>query len=300
MKASFFFDDDYDWESSSDKILPFVDLLKGHGCYIASDGHIRDKKGGLMSKLCRSGYWLTMAQYDKKLYYFYEHRVIWTWYNGLIPTDTWVSHKDYNTSNNHIENLELLGKEECAIYLNHLKSERKHDGYNTLFNERQVLALQKIGKICGWNDKQLDSIINVPSISFDNTTVRVLDTQYQPNIQESIILKTFPTIVNFTRNKAIGIDEELKNYALGLSGEVGEFNDLIKKMFYHGKDVQPVDIALELGDILYYLVAICNVLGFDFSEIALNNNAKLMARYPEGFSIQKSNERIEEEANINN
>ena len=84
------------------------------------------------------------------------------------------------------------------------------------------------------------------------------------------------------------------NYCMGLTGEAGEVIDLVKKMLFHGKEVSPVDIAYELGDVLYYLVAICNVIGLDFYEIALNNNAKLLARYPDGFSKQKSNERIEE------
>ena len=56
----------------------------------------------------------------------------------------------------------------------------------------------------------------------------------------------------------------------------------------------PVDVMLELGDILYYFTAICNILGVDLSEIMLNNNAKLMERYKDGYSIKQSLNRIEE------
>lgn len=81
---------------------------------------------------------------------------------------------------------------------------------------------------------------------------------------------------------------------MGLCGEVGELVDLMKKMMYHDKDVQPVDVILELGDIMYYLTAISIVLGFDIDLVAANNNAKLLARYPNGFDTVKSNERIED------
>lgn len=71
----------------------------------------------------------------------------------------------------------------------------------------------------------------------------------------------------------------------------------MKKMMYHDKDVQPVDVMLELGDIMYYLIAISMVLGFDVDLVAANNNAKLLARYPNGFDTVKSNERIEDRVN---
>lgn len=108
-------------------------------------------------------------------------------------------------------------------------------------------------------------------------------------------MSVYPTIVDFTRNKSIGKNQEILNYTLGLSGECGEVVDIIKKVVYHGKEYNPVEIAFELGDVLYYLCALCNVLNIDFSEIMLNNNAKLMERYGDGFSIQKSLNRIENE-----
>ena len=104
----------------------------------------------------------------------------------------------------------------------------------------------------------------------------------------------YPTIVKFTQNKNISKEDELINYTLGLAGETGEVVDLVKKYMFHGADINPTDIIYELGDALYYLVAICNVLDIDFYDIALNNNAKLMARYPNGFSCDKSNNRIED------
>ena len=83
---------------------------------------------------------------------------------------------------------------------------------------------------------------------------------------------------------------------LGLNGECGELTDIFKKVLYHGKELDSVDLILELGDILYYFTAICNILGIDITEIMLNNNAKLMDRYKTGYSIEQSLNRIEEQA----
>ena len=109
-------------------------------------------------------------------------------------------------------------------------------------------------------------------------------------------MEAYPVIVDFTRNKTISPLEELQNYLLGLNGEVGELTDICKKILYHGKVYDPTELMLELGDILYYLTALCNILGYDLTEIMMNNNAKLIARYNEGYSIQASINRIEDSA----
>lgn len=295
-KGSYFPGEEYDFESAPDKLELFVEMLKSRGCYIAEDGHIRSRKGGMMSKLMRNGYYLTMAQYNKKCYYFCEHRVVWVWNNGAIPKDKEINHKDYNRANNKIENLEIVSHSENMQHsrpnFNPCRGEKSGKSKLT---DKQAQAIKTLGNVCGWNVKQITSLLD--GLMTGANIGRVINGKRYPNIIEAeSVLSIYPVVVDFTRNKSIGIEEELKNYALGLSGEVGEFNDLIKKMLYHGKEVQPVDLMLELGDILYYLVAICNVLGFDFSDIAVNNNTKLMARYPDGYSIQNSNDRIEERA----
>lgn len=294
VKGSYFPGEEYDFESTPDRLVLFVEMLKSRGCYISEDGHIRSKKGGLMSKLMRNGYYLTMAQYDRKCYYFCEHRVIWVWHNGAIPEGLVVNHKDYNRANNHIDNLELMTQRENNEYSRpNLNPPRGEKSGRAKLTDKQAQAIKTLGKVCGWNSKQIQSLLDIEMSQVN--IGRIINGKRYPNIIETeSVLDIYPTIVDFTRNKTIGLEEELKNYALGLSGEIGEFNDLVKKMLYHGKEVQPVDLMLELGDILYYLVAICNVLGFDFSEMALNNNAKLMQRYPEGYSIAQSNNRIEE------
>lgn len=294
IKGSYFPNESYDFENTPDKLVLFVKMLKARGCYISKDGHIRSNKGGLMSKLMKNGYWLTMAQYNKKCYYFCEHRVVWVWHNGAIPKGLVINHKDYNRANNKIENLELMTQSENVEYSRpNFNPPIGEKSGKAKLTDKQAQAIKTLGVICGWKPKQISSLIGEDRMR-QNNIGRIITGKRYPNIEVGDIMAVYPTIVDFTQNKQVGIEEEIKDYALGLAGETGEVCDLIKKMFYHGKDVNPVEIVLELGDVLYYLCALCNVLGIDFYEIFLNNNAKLMARYPDGFSTKASNERIEE------
>lgn len=51
---------------------------------------------------------LTMKMPDGKIASVMAHRVIWEWFNGPIPDDLQINHKDLNKQNNQIENLEIV------------------------------------------------------------------------------------------------------------------------------------------------------------------------------------------------
>lgn len=81
--------------------------------------------------------------------------------------------------------------------------------------------------------------------------------------------------------------------ALGISGEAGEVTDYIKKVIFHGHDLDKETIALELGDVLWYLAYISKTIGIPLEKIAAMNIEKLKNRYPDGFSQKKSINRQE-------
>lgn len=81
------------------------------------------------------------------------------------------------------------------------------------------------------------------------------------------------------------------NGCLGLSGEVGEFNDMMKKWIFHGKLLDEAHAKKELGDIFWYLALIAHSFGWNLDEIMQMNVDKLKARYPDGFSVELSNNR---------
>lgn len=76
--------------------------------------------------------------------------------------------------------------------------------------------------------------------------------------------------------------EYLINTGLGLTGESGEFADLIKKVRFHGLELSD-DITLklkkELGDVLWYIAQGCKAIGVSLEDIAKLNIAKLTDRH---------------------
>lgn len=56
---------------------------------------------------------------------------------------------------------------------------------------------------------------------------------------------------------------EIFNAALGLSGEVGELNDMIKKFVFHQKPMDEDHFKREIGDICWYIAMMCNACGYN-------------------------------------
>jgi len=70
---------------------------------------------------------------------------------------------------------------------------------------------------------------------------------------------------------------------LGLQTETAEFADVFKRHIFYGKEVDRVNLAEELGDILWYLNIARDVLGVSFEDLSSINIDKLKARFPQGF-----------------
>ena len=83
------------------------------------------------------------------------------------------------------------------------------------------------------------------------------------------------------------------NACLGLSGEVGELNDMIKKWIFHEKPFDEEHAKKELGDVMWYVAMMCESFGWDLDEIFQMNVDKLKARYPQGFDVELANNRKE-------
>jgi NTP pyrophosphatase (non-canonical NTP hydrolase) len=73
--------------------------------------------------------------------------------------------------------------------------------------------------------------------------------------------------------------------SVGLGGESGEFNEIIKKILFHGKAYNEENIAhlkKELGDVIWYWTQACLALNVDPNEIISDNVTKLQSRHPNG------------------
>ena len=70
---------------------------------------------------------------------------------------------------------------------------------------------------------------------------------------------------------------------LGLTGEAGELANKVKKTIRDGElAYTPDDLAAELGDVLWYVSAIADNLGFKLEYIAEANLNKLRTRAEKG------------------
>lgn len=121
--------------------------------------------------------------------------------------------------------------------------------------------------------------------------VKMNGTEYQ-----NLAMRTNDGEANFRLRKAqidnIEFDVGgILNACLGLSGEVGEFNDMIKKWVLHEKELDIEHLKKECGDILWYIAMMCHSFNWNMDEIMQMNIDKLKARYPEGFDIDKANNR---------
>lgn len=82
--------------------------------------------------------------------------------------------------------------------------------------------------------------------------------------------------------------DQLALGGLGLTGEAGEVADIIKKFLYHNRQFNVGDMKEELGDVLWYLACLANVLDLELGDIAIANLKKLEKRYPDGFNYHTS------------
>ncbi|MGC1550752.1 MAG: MazG nucleotide pyrophosphohydrolase domain-containing protein [Rhodanobacter sp.] len=71
---------------------------------------------------------------------------------------------------------------------------------------------------------------------------------------------------------------ELFIMSVGLGGECGEVQELLKKFVRDGREIEG-DLRLELGDVLHYLTRIASQFGMTLEEIMLANRSKIERRH---------------------
>lgn len=78
-------------------------------------------------------------------------------------------------------------------------------------------------------------------------------------------------------------EQQISMMAMGLSGEVGEVIDILKKHLYHGKELDVDHLAEELGDVMFYLTNLATIFDLPMEDVLQENVEKLEKRYPQGF-----------------
>jgi len=127
--------------------------------------------------------------------------------------------------------------------------------------------------------------------------------QYQKFVQavtskESINYDYLHTRIENLRNDSFNFNVSLlMTVAIGLGSECGEFQEIVKKIFFQGKPFNEENLfhmKRELGDIIWYWTNACTALGLDPNEVIEENVKKLQSRYPGGeFDVYQSENRKE-------
>tara|TARA_E500000081_G_scaffold135930_1_gene149310 strand:+ start:202 stop:609 length:408 start_codon:yes stop_codon:yes gene_type:complete len=100
--------------------------------------------------------------------------------------------------------------------------------------------------------------------------------------------------IDYLNSKNVEVSR-LFTAGIGLSGEVGEFNEIIKKIMFQAKTFDSVThehMKKELGDIMWYVTQACLALKVDLSDVIIANKEKLSKRFPEKkFSVKENEKR---------
>jgi NTP pyrophosphatase (non-canonical NTP hydrolase) len=88
--------------------------------------------------------------------------------------------------------------------------------------------------------------------------------------------------------KGATVETIMMHCMLGLTGEVGEIAELIKKEWFHQHARAWNSIREEIGDVLWYLAVLADGMGVKLSDLAEDNIVKLRKRYPDGFDRERS------------
>ena len=112
-------------------------------------------------------------------------------------------------------------------------------------------------------------------------------------------------IMNMADNLEQGVEDNVPdtgidlggiiNGLFGLSGEVGELTDMVKKWIFHESNFDEEHAKKELGDVMWYVAMICESFGWSLDEIMQMNIDKLKKRYPDGFDTERANSRSPED-----
>ena len=90
--------------------------------------------------------------------------------------------------------------------------------------------------------------------------------------------------------------QRLLTGAIGICSEGGELLDLVKKIIFQGKEPSEElrnKVKNELGDVMWYVQQVLITMEWDLEEVLAENTKKLSGRYPEGFDVDKSENRSE-------
>ena len=96
-------------------------------------------------------------------------------------------------------------------------------------------------------------------------------------------LSEFQLMASRTRNVKLSERDQLLDAAAGLAEEGGEVLSHVRKHSFQSKSLDKEKLTIELGDALWCLSMTATCAGLSLDDIAAANQAKLRARFPDGY-----------------
>lgn len=90
----------------------------------------------------------------------------------------------------------------------------------------------------------------------------------------------------------------LLHMAFGLAGEAGELLDAVKAHVFYNQDLNVDNCTEEIGDSLFFIEGFCQGINLSPEDAKRLNIAKLLGRYPEGYSDQAAKDRMDKKENV--
>jgi NTP pyrophosphatase (non-canonical NTP hydrolase) len=86
-----------------------------------------------------------------------------------------------------------------------------------------------------------------------------------------------------TTNPALSDRDRLLDASAGLAEEAAEVLGLVRKRVFQNRETDRAKLVEELGDVLWCLAVTADTLGISLDDVAVQNQAKLAKRHPDGF-----------------
>lgn len=104
----------------------------------------------------------------------------------------------------------------------------------------------------------------------------------------------YQKLASRTINKKLNRKQKEYHSLHGMVSEIGELHSIYQKI-YQGHIDTDEHKKKELGDLLWFIAEYCTANKWSMEDIACLNIDKLMLRYPEGFDVDKSLHRNEDD-----
>ena len=93
-----------------------------------------------------------------------------------------------------------------------------------------------------------------------------------------------------TQSTELSLEDKRRHALFGLCSEVGEIHSIFQHE-YQGKPASKEKVIDECGDLLWFLCELCDSFFINLSDVMEYNINKLKARYPQGFDVERSERR---------